>query len=89
MVFMTCSFLLPVRFAVAVVFAISNAIVASVAVWNLSIVDGSVRFCESLGWAFRLTLTEALCCFVASTATVAAGYLIVVATMGLLLVFPV
>lgn len=58
-----------IRYLVFVVFAISNAIVASVAVWNLSIVDGSVRF--------------------SSTATVAAGYLIVVATMGLLLVFPV
>ena len=33
---------------VAVVFIISNAIVTAVAVWNLSIVQGNLLFCESL-----------------------------------------
>lgn len=46
MVLLTLSSLCPLRFVVAVVFIISNAIVTSVSVWNLSIVEGSMRFCE-------------------------------------------
>jgi len=58
-----------VRYLVFVVFVISNAIVTSVAVWNLSIVEGSMRF--------------------SSTATAAASYLIAVAALGLVLIFPI
>jgi len=57
------------RCLVFAIFIISNAIVTSVAVWNLSIVEGSMHF--------------------SSAATAAATYLIVVASMGLLLIFPI
>jgi len=58
-----------IRYFVFVVLIISNAIVASVAVWNLSIVEGSMRF--------------------SANATATASYLIAVAAMGLLLIFPI
>lgn len=55
-----------IRHFVFVVFIISNAIVTSVAVWNLSLVQGF-----------------------SAAATVTASYLIAIATMGLLLIFPI
>lgn len=58
-----------IRYLVFFIFIISNAIVASVAVWNLSIVEGNDRF--------------------SATATAGAVYLLVVAAMGLLLIFPI
>jgi len=58
-----------IRYLVFVVVIISNAIVTSVAVWNLSLVEGSMRF--------------------SADATVTASYLIAIATMGLLLIFPI
>jgi len=58
-----------IRYLVFFVFIISNAIVASVAVWNLSIVEGNDRF--------------------SATATAGAVYLLFVAAMGLLLIFPI
>jgi hypothetical protein len=85
---LTFSFLLPLRCVVAAVFIISNAIVTSVAVWNLSIVEGGMRFCESLvGFSHKGT-TDHCSAPIAATATATASYLIVIAAMGLLLIFP-
>lgn len=58
-----------VRYLVFVVLIISNAIVTSVAVWNLSIVEASMLY--------------------SAVATSTATYLIVIATMSLLLIFPI
>lgn len=62
-------FLKVIRYMVFIVFIISNTVVTSVAVWNLTIVQGSMRF--------------------SAAATSTASYLIAVATLGLLLVFPI
>lgn len=63
------NFLKIIRYLVFFVLIISNTIVTSVAVWNLTLVEGSMRF--------------------SATATAAASYLIGVASVGLLLIFPI